>query len=1471
MGTALKTIIARFQELSDSTEALEDGIDANKVEKALKQADVALRDSTGQFRDFDDVIMELSSKWDTLDRNTQRYIATIAAGSRQQSRFIALVEDYDRNVELIAMAQDSAGAGAAQFNTQLTGLQASMNRLQSAWESLYLSINGAPIFSLLIDSTAGLVQNLGDLGLGFTTLSAAAIFAFSRIAIASAASATKVIAGEAAKGTAIAAVTAGLNAQAKAARASLIALAPVAVSAGAIIAGILALGTAIYGLNKALNADKIAIRETTEELQKYEGQLGAVNQEISTLESLQKELDTAYEKHEDLTEIKTKILEQAPEIANQVNVETASYQELTSAMQDYLREKQKEASYNAIQASKTDLELAKKEKEILMKELDNKITFSQDAARTNALVKGPYLTKDNRYLTFEEINRIQTEGTAKEKQKLEQDLENAINITDKYYYNGVYYNTKEEVSKAILESSNELAKLNQEIQNKSKISLSTLKIVASDQANLLGVENVQDAEKIISLLMYGVTPDDFDESGNLITEIENLSKENIEKISNFSKNLLEDKSQDPELQKAWSSLLNGDYNELSQNQINDFDQLGLDIEQLFPDLYEDYESKKNQLTEKFAALGLEASDAMSINFMENWISKINDSDEEIRDLYKNIFSAIGDEDFLSNFSEEDQAIFSQLTGDTEGLIQALAALSSAGIKTGNDLYDSIVTILRETSDTATAASQNVKEFYSQLEQLSSGVSEGLDLESVMDMIIESEGKLQATDFSFDPLTGKWKIREESAIAYIDTLKELQLEELQEAKSATVAAMASNEVERQTLTAALAQLKGADAASQATEANGNLAKIITILNKEMGVQVTANEQEIDSIVNSTKARQAQIAELESQLDANRKNGDSLLQNYELLNNQIDALQNFTGAQYLANEATSSGSKSTNEATDAAKAYADALKEQAEALKAAAEAEQKRIEQEINGIKKVLEARKKSLEEQNELIQEQIDKEKESQEILLEAYLKYLEQRKNEYQESLDEMEKAAEEAREKADEDNENLTFTNQIAQDYYENEIALIDEKIKALEDEAEAEDRLQKLQEARDAYERAKNTKNRLVLVQGAGWVFKRDQSEIEDAQKELADAKRENEIANLNKQKESLQEQADLWAQQAENIGKTTEELEKYNKAYEEFSKMTEEERSQALKEYIDALIKNNNLNQDALDKENAFADQNDETKEGSLAWNIKKVEELSDKTQELIDQINKSAEELIKDNQINQVVESLDKMLGEKGIEGLTNHLDTLTKGVNSYIENFLKLSEQMSSNEEAIEQIDSALEDWDELLENLGKSQSELNQELAIFNKYNQLTNDELKKSSAIYQDITNQLSNLADQWDRVNAAQAAYEAAQDRADAIGKSIEGYETGGVNTYTGLAMVHGTKSRPEVFLNNSQASALFNFIDGLVKTPLNFKKNNPALLSTANSISEDNSVNYTNCKFEIISKANDLDKLLQDVKNRSPLVKF
>lgn len=93
-GTAMKTVIARFQELKkDPSEIGEvDGeiVDANKIEGALRTIGVALRDSSGQFRDLDDVFLELAKKWKTLDTNTQRYIATIAAGSRLNANRLLL-------------------------------------------------------------------------------------------------------------------------------------------------------------------------------------------------------------------------------------------------------------------------------------------------------------------------------------------------------------------------------------------------------------------------------------------------------------------------------------------------------------------------------------------------------------------------------------------------------------------------------------------------------------------------------------------------------------------------------------------------------------------------------------------------------------------------------------------------------------------------------------------------------------------------------------------------------------------------------------------------------------------------------------------------------------------------------------------------------------------------------------------------------------------------------------------------------------------------------------------------------------------------------------------------------------------------------------------------------------------------------------------------------------------------------------
>jgi TP901 family phage tail tape measure protein len=62
IGTALKTVLARMRELTDFGKTLEDGMDISRVEGALRQVGIALRDQSGQFREMEDVLTDIGTR-----------------------------------------------------------------------------------------------------------------------------------------------------------------------------------------------------------------------------------------------------------------------------------------------------------------------------------------------------------------------------------------------------------------------------------------------------------------------------------------------------------------------------------------------------------------------------------------------------------------------------------------------------------------------------------------------------------------------------------------------------------------------------------------------------------------------------------------------------------------------------------------------------------------------------------------------------------------------------------------------------------------------------------------------------------------------------------------------------------------------------------------------------------------------------------------------------------------------------------------------------------------------------------------------------------------------------------------------------------------------------------------------------------------------------------------------------------------
>jgi TP901 family phage tail tape measure protein len=140
IGTAFKTVFARMTQLRDFGKTLEEGVAVNTVEEALRTAGVALRDNQGNFRQMGDVLTELGYKFEGLSRNQQAYIATALAGTRQQSRLLAVLQSFDRTMELVETSTEAAGATLAQHAEYSGGMEAANARLQTSFQQIITSL-----------------------------------------------------------------------------------------------------------------------------------------------------------------------------------------------------------------------------------------------------------------------------------------------------------------------------------------------------------------------------------------------------------------------------------------------------------------------------------------------------------------------------------------------------------------------------------------------------------------------------------------------------------------------------------------------------------------------------------------------------------------------------------------------------------------------------------------------------------------------------------------------------------------------------------------------------------------------------------------------------------------------------------------------------------------------------------------------------------------------------------------------------------------------------------------------------------------------------------------------------------------------------------------------------------------------------------------------------------------------------------
>lgn len=185
VGNALKTIYARLGDLKMG-KTLEDGVDLGKLTKRMQEVGVEVVNVNGEMTNMGEIIEQLMDQWQDLDTAQKQALSVELAGKYQYNRFMALMENQKMYEETLAESQDSEGFLERTQNIYMEGIQANLNSLKAAGESLITNLfDGNTLTPFLdglteaLDLMTSFVQSIGGGTQALTLLGATATRVFS--------------------------------------------------------------------------------------------------------------------------------------------------------------------------------------------------------------------------------------------------------------------------------------------------------------------------------------------------------------------------------------------------------------------------------------------------------------------------------------------------------------------------------------------------------------------------------------------------------------------------------------------------------------------------------------------------------------------------------------------------------------------------------------------------------------------------------------------------------------------------------------------------------------------------------------------------------------------------------------------------------------------------------------------------------------------------------------------------------------------------------------------------------------------------------------------------------------------------------------------------------------------------------------------------------------------------------------------
>ena len=163
VGTFYKTLFARMNNIK-AGKFIDDetGEALNDVEAVLNKLKISLRDTNGQFRNSSEVLDEVAERWSTFDDEAQHAIATAFAGTRQQEKFLVLMQNYGSALQYTETAINSAGTATEKYGDYLDGIQSKFDSLTAAFEKLSVTILDSDLIKGVVEFATDIVDFLAS-------------------------------------------------------------------------------------------------------------------------------------------------------------------------------------------------------------------------------------------------------------------------------------------------------------------------------------------------------------------------------------------------------------------------------------------------------------------------------------------------------------------------------------------------------------------------------------------------------------------------------------------------------------------------------------------------------------------------------------------------------------------------------------------------------------------------------------------------------------------------------------------------------------------------------------------------------------------------------------------------------------------------------------------------------------------------------------------------------------------------------------------------------------------------------------------------------------------------------------------------------------------------------------------------------------------------------------------------------------